>query len=145
MNWLTSNKIVTAANYADGSADVNCAIVDMEGYEGIVAIVHLAAIAGSGTNSIKWQQDTDSAMGTAADLLATGITVADNDDNQIFATELNRPTERYVRLVLDKDTSHNLAAAVHYILYGPKELPVTNNVTDLVTSEIHVSPAEGTA
>ena len=145
MNWLTSNKIVTGTNYADGSADINCATVDMQGYEGIVAIVHLAAIGGSGVNSIKWQQDTASGMGTAADLLGTGITIADDDDNQIFATELFRPTERYVRLVIDKDASHNLACSVHYILYGPEKLPVSNNVTDLVTSEIHASPAEGTA
>lgn len=145
MNWLTSNKVVTALAYASGTAARAGAIVDMQGYEGIVALVKVAAIEAAGVNSIKMQQDTDAAGGTMADLEGTSISIADDDDDQIFAIEVFRPKERYVRLYVTKDASHAMAESAEYILYGPKELPVDNNVDDLITSEIHASPAEGTA
>ena len=41
--------------------------------------------------------------------------------------------------------SNAAAEVAWYQQYGPKELPVSNNVTDAVTYELHVSPDEGTA
>lgn len=145
MNWLTSNKVLSALDYASGTADRTGAIMDMQGYEGIVAIVKCAAVHDSATYSIKMQQDTDSAGGTMADLEGTGITIAGTDDNQVFMIEVHRPRERYVRLYVDKDTSNACAESAVYVLYGPKEMPVSNTVADAVTSEVHASPAEGTA
>ena len=145
MNWLTSNKVLTALDYASGTADRTGAIMDMLGYEGIVAIVKCASVHNSATYSIKMQEDSDSAGGTMADLEGTGITIAGTDDDQLFMIEVYRPRERYVRLYVDKDASNACAESAIYVLYGPKELPVSNNVDDAVTSEIHASPAEGAA
>ena len=145
MNLSENVKVTTALDYASGSADRNGATLDMQGYEGVLMIVKLAAVATGAVTSIKAQQDSASGMGTAADLAGTGQTIADDDDNQVFIIDLYQPQERYVRLVVDKDGTNAVAESAIYVQYGPRSLPVSNNVTDAVTTEKHISPAEGTA
>lgn len=138
-------QIRKALAYASGTADRTGAIVDMAGYEWIMAVVSLAAIAGGGVNSIKWQQGAAPAMGDAADLLGTAMTIADDDDDQVFASLLIKPRERYVRLYVDKDTSNACAESAIYILGGARSLPALAAITNELTVERHESPAEGTA
>ncbi|MEI6724610.1 MAG: hypothetical protein WCN81_00130 [Actinomycetes bacterium] len=144
---LSNTKIVNALDYASGTADRTGAIIDMAGWTGVLMIVKFATIAASAVTSIKAQQDTDVAGGTMADLLGTGITVADDDDNQIFCLNLVKPEKRYVRLYVDKDAAHAAAESAYYILYGPHGIaePTLANVTDAFTLETHTTPAEGTA
>lgn len=137
--------ITSALDYASGTADRTGAILDMKGYEGVLMIVKLADVATGGTNSIKAQQDSAVGGGTMADLEGTKIVIADSDDNQIFVIDVFRPAKRYVRLYVDKDTSNAMAESAVYVQYDARSLPVTVNVTDKVTGEAHVSPAEGTA
>ena len=128
------------------SADRNGAVIDMQGFEGVLMCIKFGDIAGGAVTSIKAQQDTALAFNVdAQDLLGTGQTVADSDDNQIFIIDLVKPLERFVRMVVDKDTSNNTQEMAWYIQYAPGKRPQSNNVTDLVTYELHVSPAEGTA
>lgn len=138
-------KIVSALDYASGTADRTGATLDMAGYDGVLMVVKLAAVAAGGTNSIKAQQGAASNLSDAADLEGTKIDIADDDDNQIFVIDLFKPTERYVRLYVDKDTANACAESALYIQYAGRSQPVTLNVTDLVTGEAHVAPAEGTA
>jgi len=145
MNFLTSHQIKDCLDYASGTADRTGDIIDTAGYESVVFLVKVAAVEASGTNSIKVQQNTANSTSGMADLEGTSISIADDDDNQIFAIEIVKPLERYLRLYVDKDTSHACAESAVAILYGAKELPTDNNVDDTVTSEIHHSPAEGTA
>lgn len=144
-NLGTDIKITTALSYASGTADRNGAVLDMQGYESALIVVHFAAIAGGAVTSIKAQQDTAVGMGTAADLLGTGITVAADDDNQIFWINIHKPRERYIRVVIDKDAANATAESAIYYQSTGRLQPEDNNVTDLVTGEVHVSPAEGTA
>jgi hypothetical protein len=102
-------------------------------------------VATGATVSIKAQQGAASDMSDAADLAGSKIVVADDDDNQVFVLDIYRPAERYVRVVIDNDASNASAQSALYYLYGGTELPTNNNVTDAVTTELHVSPAEGTA
>lgn len=148
MNLGKNVKVSTAITPAAGVAattDINGTILDMKGYEGVLIVTRFGVITGSAVTSVKAQQDSASGGGTMADLEGTGITVADDDDNQIFITDLYRPAERYVRLVVDRGTQNAVVAEAHYVQYGPRKAPVTQNVTDLVTYELHVSPDEGTA
>jgi hypothetical protein len=145
MNLSNYSKITTALDYASGTADRTGAILDMSGFEGVLMIVKFATIAGSAVTSIKAQQGAAVAMGDAADLEGTGITVADDDDDQVFVIDLYRPQERYVRIYVDKDASNATAESAIYVQYGARNLPVDNNVDDAVTCELHVSPDEGTA
>ncbi|MFH0914826.1 MAG: hypothetical protein V1912_00055 [bacterium] len=145
MNLSSEVKVTTALDYAEANADRNGAILDMSGFEGVLMVVKFAAIAAGAVTSIKAQQDTAVGGGTMADLVGTGITVAANDDDQIFIIDLVKPRERYVRLVIDKDAANNTAESAIYIQYGAHKKPVVQTVTDAVTYERHVSPAEGTA
>lgn len=146
MNLSKDVKITSALDHAEGTADREGAVLDMEGYEGVLMVVKFGDIATGATTSIKAQQDTDSGFGDdPQDLAGTGISVADDDDNQIFVIDVYRPRERYVRVVVDKDASNNAEEMAWYIQYGAAKKPVDNNVADAVTTETHVSPAEGTA
>lgn len=145
MNLSAETKTTTALDYASGSADRNGVTLDMQGYEGVLIIVKFATIATGAVTHIKAQQGAASNLSDAADLAGTRQDVADDDDNQIFQIDIFRPAERYVRLVIDKDASNTTAESAIYIQYGAHKAPVSNNVTDAVTTELHVSPAEGTA
>lgn len=145
MNLSAMAKVTTALDYASGSADRNGATLDMQGYEGVMIIVKFATIATGAVTHIKAQQGAASNLSDAADLAGTRQNVADDDDNQVFIIDIVKPAERYVRLVVDKDATNATGESAVYVQYGAHKLPVSNNVTDAVTTELHVSPVEGTA
>lgn len=140
MNLANDVKITSALDYASAAADRNGATLDMEGWDGVLMIVKFAAIAAGAVTSIKAQQGAQSNMSDAADLAGTGQTVADTDDDKVFAIDLYRPQERYVRLVIDKDGTNAVAESAIYVQYRGRKLPLSN-----ANTEVHVSPAEGTA
>lgn len=145
MNLSSSVQIRTALDHAEGSADRNGAEFDMSGFDGVMMVVKFGDIAVGAVTSIKAQQDTVTGMGTAADLLGTGQTIAADDDNQIFIIDLYRPRERFVRVVVDKDAANNTEEMAFYIGYDASKKPTVLTLADKVTYELHVSPAEGTA
>jgi len=142
---INNVKISTALDYASGTATRNGVILDMQDYDGVLMIVKFASIASGATTSIKAQQGAASDMSDAADLSGTSISVADDDDNQIFVIDLYKPRERYVRLVVAKDSSNATAESAIYIQYSGRKMPIDNNVTNAVTYELYVAPLEGTA
>jgi hypothetical protein len=145
-NLSKNVKISTAITSAAGVAattDIEGSIIDMSGFEGVLAIVRFGVITGSAVTSIKMQQGAAPAMGDAADILGTSQTIADDDDDEIFYIDLYKPTERYVRLYVDRGTQNAVVASAIYIQYGARELPTSHGTG--VSGEIHVSPAEGTA
>jgi hypothetical protein len=147
MSGVYDIKVSTALDFlaVSASADRDGAILDMQGFDGVMMVVKMADIAAGATTSIKAQQDTDPAGGTMADLAGTGIAVADDDDNQIFIIDLYQPTERYVRVSVDKDAANATNECALYIQYGASARPVIQTVADEVTYERHNSPAEGVA
>lgn len=141
-----SVKITKLANEtAAGTSTINSAVVDMAGYDGCLFLTNAGAITAGGVQSLKVQQDTAVGMGAAADLLGTGLTVADDDDNQAFWLDVKRPRERYLRLVILRATQNSAWGPIWAIQYRGRALPIVNNVTDTITGEKHESPIEGTA
>lgn len=139
-------KITIAITPTEGAAstdDINGAILDMQGYENAMAIVTFGAITSGAVTSIKMQQDTAAAMGSAADLAGSKQTIADTDDDKTFYIDLIKPQERYVRLVVDRGTQNAVVASAIYIQYNGVKKPVTHGTN--VSGETHVSVAEGTA
>ena len=133
-------------DYVSGTADRNGTTIDMQGYEGCFFVLTTAAVAASSVNAIKVAQSSDDGVADAySDLEGTSITVAADDDNQLFGIDVYKPAKRYLRCIVDKDASNAMAESVLALLYGPRELPVAGSITDEVTVESHVSPAEGTA
>lgn len=141
----TAQNVCTTTEGAAGTTDITTDTVDTAGYDGVAWIVTLGAITANAVTSLKLQQDSDSAMGTAADLEATAITIADDDDGQLVLTEVMRPQERYVRMIIDRGTQNAVVENVTAILYKAAEQPITHSTTNIVAAETHLAPSEGTA
>lgn len=136
---------ITTAAGASGTGTITGATLDMQGYEGVMILVAMGPIASSGPVTLKVQQDTDSAMGAAADLEGTGITVADDADNTSFIIDIRRPRERYVRLIAARHTSNaSTVGAAYYLQYDARNRPVTQS-SGITTRETWIAVAEGTA
>lgn len=128
------------ATTAAGTSTVTGSTIDMQGYEGVLFIAKFGTAASN--NTIKAQQDTDSAMGGAADLAGTSVGVGASDE--IVWLDLYKPAERYVRALALRGTSTTLDS-LWAIQYGPRVMPVDNTVAGTIHGEVIVSPAEGTA
>lgn len=141
MSRMETVQVSDVLDYASGTADRNSASVDMAGKEWVVFVVKFAAVAASAVTSVKLQQSADDT--TFNDLENTGITVAADDDDQSFAIGLYRPSDRYVRVVIDKDSTNATAEVALAIATVPGV--GLSSVTDEMTIETHYTPAEGTA
>lgn len=137
-------KLSVGLAYATGTADRTGATLDMKGWDGVLMIVQLGTIEAAGTNSVKAQQGALSNATDMADLLGTSQTIADDDDGEVVYIDLYQPRERYVRVYVDKDTSHACAETVTYLQYKGALNP-TAAMGAGVNGEQHASPAEGTA
>ena len=134
---------ITEANGVAAATPINGAILDMSGFESVLIVVVFGAIVGTAVTSVKAQRDDAVAMGTAADILGTGQTVADTDDGKTFYIDIIRPAERYVRVVVGRGTANATVRAAFYIQYDAREHPVTQGAT--VVGERHIDAIEGTA
>lgn len=130
---------------AAGTSDVNSDVVDTQGFEGVRFIAGFGAITAGAVTSIKVQQGTAANLSDAADLAGTGVTVADDDDNQIAIVDVYKPRERYLRVAFDRGTQNAVIDLLVAELYGPREKPITEDAAIVIAAEMHVSPAEGTA
>ena len=145
MNPSSNQKIssaVTIAAGAAGATNINGTILDMADFEGVLVIVQTGPIVAGAVTSIKMQQDSASGMGGAQDLLGSGQTIADTDDNKTFYIDFHRPQKRYVRLVVLRATQ-NATVSATYQQYGFRKPPVTHGSG--VSGETLLSSAEGTA
>ena len=131
---------ITITAGAAGTSAINGAILDMLGFSGVMVVVKFGAIVSGAATSFKVQQDTDSAMGTAADLAGSGQTIVDTADDTIFISDIFKPTKRYVRVVVSRATQNATVSADYYV-YDARSRPATQTAT----VERFVSPAEGTA
>ena len=134
---------ITPTAGAAGTSDINGTTLDMQGVDGGLMVVRMGAITSSAVTSIKAQQGAASDLSDAADLEGTGQTFADTDDENVFYIDLFRPSERYVRLVVDRGTADAVVADALYYQYKSSELPVTQGSD--ISGESHITPDEGTA
>lgn len=140
MNFSTHNKYRQgAATTGAGTSEVDGDIIDMQNYEGVIWICKFGTAATG--NQLQAQQGADSGMSDAADLIGTLTTVGSSDE--IVYLDLYRPRERYVRCQVQRGTSTTIDWCIA-IQYGPKKLPVDNDVAGTIAGERHISPAEGT-
>lgn len=119
--------------------------IDMQGFEGVLFLVEFGSITSGATTSIKAQQDTVSAMSSAADLAGTAVAVSDSSDNKVFWLDVYKPLERYVRCVVDRGDQNAVVDGIIAIQYGASVKPTTHDTATVGGGECHASPAEGTA
>jgi hypothetical protein len=132
---------------AAGTSDtLTSSTLDTQGYDSVLFITKLGAITATGTVNVKIRQDTDSAMGTdPQDLLGLNIAADSDDDNRLIVHDIHRPQERYLDVQVVRATANAVIDSIVAILYNAKNRPVSQNTTEVVSSEFHLSPAEGTA
>lgn len=140
-NEIKVTRVMNAV--AAGTSDQNSSSVDMSGFENVTFIAAFGTIDSTAVTSIKVQQSSDDS--SFADLAGTSISVADDDDNQVAVVSVVKPRERYVRCVVDRGTANAVIDGVVALQTGALTLPVTQPTSSVVSSEVHVSPAEGTA
>ena len=128
-----------------GTTDVTGDTIDMQNFGSVAFLVSFGTITTGGVTSIKVQQDSDSAMGTAADLLGSSVSITDAQDDHSVLVEVAEPRERYVRVIVDRGTANAVINTGYAIQTNPKISPTTHDSSTIVTPELHVSPAEGTA
>lgn len=126
---------------AAGTTDVECTSVDMAGFDAVAFFVSLGTLTSTAVTSVKVQGSSDNS--TFTDLESTAITVADDDDNQIFVAEVVRPPYRYVRCVIDRGTANAVIDSVVAVQHQARFMPVTQPAT--TTVELNVAPIAGTA
>lgn len=145
-NLLKDCNITRVMNaVAAGTSAQNGSAVDMSGYDGVLFVAAFGALTATQVTSLKAQQDTDSGMGTAADLAGTLVgPLADGDGNKCLVLDIYRPKERYVRPVVSRGTANAVIDGVIAIQYRSRKGPVTQGAT-IAFAEQHVSPDEGTA
>lgn len=133
--------LVEAATAA-GTTDVESASVDMSGYRGVLFVTTMGAITTNAVTNMHVEQSADDS--SFADLVGTGITIADDDDGQMFGIEIIEPEERYLRCVVDRATQNAVVGEIYAIQFGAQTKPITNTVANTATFESHTRPAEGT-
>jgi len=146
MNLGKNTKIVRVSNAeAAATTDINSTGVDTQGFNGVMFMVLFGTITASAVTSIHAEQSSDDGSSDAyADLTGTNVAVADDDDNQIFWLDINRPLERYVRCVVDRGTQNAVVDGIVAVLYDPIDMPTTHDATTVGGGEVHSGVAEGT-
>lgn len=138
-------KVTRVSNaVAAGTTTVNSTGVDMAGFDAVAMVAAVGTLTSTAETTVKLQQsDDDGSSDAYSDLEGTSITVADDDDNQLFVAEALRPTKRYVRCVVTRATANAVIDSIVAIQHAARDTPVEQPAT--TTGEVHVSPAEGTA
>lgn len=141
MNQLNQVKVeLLAAPTGAGTSDVDSAVVDMQGYEGVIFLTRFGTAAAN--NSIKVQQGQDSGLSDAADLTGTSVVSGSSDEG--CGVDIHKPLERYLRIRALRGTSSTLGE-IWAIKYGSRVMPRVSALSGTLNVETHVSPAEGTA
>jgi len=139
MNISKNVKLILAkAGAVAATSAVTTDVIDMQGFEGVAFFGSIATV--DPTNYIKVQQGQAANMSDAADLAGTKLAPGDNGDS--FLTDIYRPRERYVQVVVTRTVSTALGD-IYALLYSAIKAPVTHGAT--IDAETHVSPIEGTA
>lgn len=147
MNTITSHtsiySSVTPTAGAAGTSAISGSVIDTANAEGVVLLVRMGAIVSGAVTSIKAQHGDASNLSDAADIAGTNQTIADTDDDKIFAIEIKKPVKRYVRLYVSRATQNATVASAVALVYGLRSNPLTQPTGTSV--EVFGSPASGTA
>ena len=116
--------------------------VDMQGWDGVTFIAKFGT--SNAGNTFKLQHDTATGMASAVDLLGTSVVPSANACLAVM--DVYKPLERFIRAYATIGSSSTLEFIIAIQYQGHVLGDATlNNVTNVVMSELHVSPIAGTA
>jgi len=117
------------------SGAVNGAGVDMNGWDGVLFLVHVGAMGTAATLDAKVQTHEDSSFSTGtADVVGAALTqiLAATGGGKVYAIDVWRPGEQFVRIVVTQATAAVLASATATRYRRTGRIPATQTLTELV-------------
>lgn len=130
---------------AAGSDAQYTSIIDTQNFESCTFLASFGTITSGAVTSVSIQQDDANATAGMTDLLGSGYTVADTNDDMGVIVEVIKPTKRYLRLKISRATQNAVINCVWAIQTGARLTATTHDSTTVIGSEQTFSPAEGTA
>ena len=127
------------ANVADGQTDSNTSSVDMTGFDGVLFLITIGTITGSGTSTWTVEQSSDDSTFNAvsgAEVDATGSAESDT----VLILDVKRPLDRYVHVAYVRATANSEIDGVVALQYGARSK--ASAVSGLTDYDQVVSPAE---
>ena len=122
-----------------GTSPIVSSIIDSAGCESVLFFANIGT-ANAG-NYLSVAESDDSGMSGEADLL--GSKVIGLVSGNVIAVEIFKPSKRYLRATMTVGSSSTVGTM--YCIRKVKKLPALNTVASVIDSEIHATPAEGTA
>ena len=132
---------------AAGSTDITDATaIDMTGYEGVRFIFSFGAItAGAATSIAAASLATSAPTPGTDDVAGSSITVLDSQDDKLVILDIHKPVLRYIRPFVKRATQNAVLNCIIAELYSHSGMiPIAKDAT-VVSQELSVSPANGTA
>lgn len=143
---MSSAKIVRVMNgAAAGTTDVlTSSAIDTSGYSSVTIVAAVGTLTSGAVTTLKLQQSSDDAgADDYSDILGSSQAWADDDDNQQIIAEVHRPGKRYIKALITRATANAVVDGIWAILYNANQTPSAD--TSTASTEVHVTPAEGTA
>lgn len=137
---------VAAAVSAANNTDNDSAIVDTQGFDGVLFVTTITDSVATGVATMTIEQNTANS-GTGMAALSGGVataTSASNDDlnGQVLIVDVYRPRERYLRANRVSATANIAYGECHAILYKGIKMPISQAAADVADSAVVTSPAE---
>ena len=112
--------------------------MDTKSFRSITFLVLFGTIDPSAVTTCKLQQSSDDgSLDAYSDLTGTSIAVADDDDNQVVALEVDEPLKHYVRCVVSRGTADAVVDGIVALQYNADSEPVAHDGATCVGSEYH--------
>ena len=139
MNLSKNVKITKiAVGAVTAITEVVSAVVDMQGYEGVVLFTTIGT-ANAG-NYLKAKQDAAIGMGGAVDL--AGKKIVATAANQVVWLDIYKPTDRYITANIIRAGITTITGDIYAIQYEGRKYPEGNVTVDVILGELLISPAE---
>jgi hypothetical protein len=133
-----------SAAAAAGITAVNSAVVDTQDYDGVMFIALFGTITATGVQSLKAQMGALANGSDQADIAGSKATVLDTQSGFAAVVDIVRPTQRYVRGVVQRATANSVVDGIIAIQYRADKRPTVQDAASIAATVILQSPALGT-
>jgi hypothetical protein len=142
---ILNEKYTRVSNAVAAGTDdtTECTGVDMAGFDEVTFIGSFGTLTANAVTSMHVAGSNDDS--TYVDLLGTSVSIDDDEDNQVIAIKIKKPTKyRYYRPEIVRATANAVIDGVVAVQSKAAVAPVTQPAT-VADSEVHCDPAAGTA
>ena len=142
-NVVLSSKRTRVSNaVAAGTTAIDCATLDMQGFESVVGECALGALTATQVTALKAQAGNKSDSSDMADLAgAVTAAAADADGNKLLVLEVVKPTNfRYVRFVVSRGTANAVIDSVVATQFFSHKPPESDDATTVSATTLSVDP-----